>query len=349
MYSEIKDYSILEVLFIILFLIILMLFFMNLMIYVHTMIHELGHLLFGFVTGYEFLSIRIGKGLIYKVDGRYKFTFLKETPSAGQCLMYPTQRVYERKAFLLYQLGGIIGNLSVGILSILILIIIYRYSYLLNILLIQSFLCGITFSITNIFKNPFTKVINDGMNLNSLLKSDDVIKCFYQQLEIYKMLLHNISYKNMNNTIAFKKELLRENLVAYSQLLNYYQYLDRLEFDKAYGTLEPYYSEYEVLELDIRKELERELIFCETLNHCSSILQKTNYNFLTTDIRNIHDINELRVRYALELYTRNNKNTLKIILEKMNQVCKGYVYTSDITMNMDLIKYLDAIRKDQNG
>ncbi|MBO5413517.1 MAG: hypothetical protein J6A29_04410, partial [Clostridia bacterium] len=55
--------------------------------YLHTIIHEAGHLVFGLLSGYKFVSFRIGNIMLIKIKNKLKFKKFSLLGTAGQCLM----------------------------------------------------------------------------------------------------------------------------------------------------------------------------------------------------------------------------------------------------------------------
>ena len=75
-------------------------------------IHEAGHLLFGLISGYEFVSFRIGSFLLIRgSDGKLSMKRYYLAGTAGQCLMAPPD--FEEDGYLpvgLYNMGGVLLN-----------------------------------------------------------------------------------------------------------------------------------------------------------------------------------------------------------------------------------------------
>lgn len=59
------------------------------MIFIQIIIHEAGHLVFGLLSGYEFVSFRIGSITLAKYDNKYCFKRFHIAGTGGQCLMMP--------------------------------------------------------------------------------------------------------------------------------------------------------------------------------------------------------------------------------------------------------------------
>ena len=58
-------------------------------IFILVIIHEGGHLLFGLMTGWKYVSFRIGCFTLVKQDNKLKFKKTTVAGTAGQCLMSP--------------------------------------------------------------------------------------------------------------------------------------------------------------------------------------------------------------------------------------------------------------------
>ena len=59
---------------------------------IHTILHESGHLIAGLLTGYEYVSFRIGSLVWIKgKDNKLHLKKMKIKGTAGQCLMSPPQ------------------------------------------------------------------------------------------------------------------------------------------------------------------------------------------------------------------------------------------------------------------
>ena len=67
-------------------------------------VHELGHLVFGLLTGFGFCSYRLFSLVWFKEDGKIRFQNTKFI-FMGQCLMAPPEDP-EKFKFVWYNLGG---------------------------------------------------------------------------------------------------------------------------------------------------------------------------------------------------------------------------------------------------
>ncbi|MBR4082784.1 MAG: hypothetical protein IKK33_00710 [Lachnospiraceae bacterium] len=147
----------------------------------HTIIHEGGHLVFGLLSGYEFLSFRIFSYIFVKKDGKITLKKLKVVGILGQCLMYPPKwKEGEKYPYLAYNLGGGIFNI---IFSILVIPLLFTGSALLAWIAGIFIFTGVLFAITNLV--PMTIGIpNDGKNALDCKRRLVAQKAFYLQLKI---------------------------------------------------------------------------------------------------------------------------------------------------------------------
>ncbi len=143
-------------------------------------IHEAGHLVFGLLSGYRFLSFRIFSLTFIKKDGRIQRRKFSIAGTLGQCLMYPPKIQPDGSLpCKLYNLGGGLANLIT--LSPFLIFAIYANKGLTRTILISFFISGILLAASNLIPMEFG-IHNDGMNLVSLNKGKSYQESFYLQL-----------------------------------------------------------------------------------------------------------------------------------------------------------------------
>jgi hypothetical protein len=150
---------------------------------IHIILHEAGHLVFGLMTGYQFLSFRIYSTIFYKKDGQLLRRKFSVKGTAGQCLMYPPVRGEDgRFPFVLYNLGGGISNL---IFSLLFMIPgFFIPNIIIRTILFTFAAAGIIMANTNLIPMNISGLQNDGMNLKSILKDKGMQEAFYLLLKV---------------------------------------------------------------------------------------------------------------------------------------------------------------------
>ena len=160
------------------------LLFLIVSLFLGIVIHELGHLVFGILTGYRFSSFRIMSLMLYRrSDGRLAFTRRKIPGTSGQCLMSPPDSAGGRVPFVLYNLGGSLFNLITALISIIIRIISGRV-YLLADFLVLFSVVSLAFALMNAIPMRLSLIPNDGYNLKILLRDPPARDSFLKEMRI---------------------------------------------------------------------------------------------------------------------------------------------------------------------
>lgn len=153
-------------------------------------IHELGHLIFGLLTGYKFTSFKVLCIKIYKKDKlRIKFEpGLFSIP--GQCLMKPTNRNY-----FMYNLGGLIFTYVLSLFSLIIFYV--NNNHYLAQLIFGLFVVNTSLGVLNSIYNK--DGINDICNIIRCKKNKDFLEGVLYQLDIYSNLSEKEKFKSNYN------------------------------------------------------------------------------------------------------------------------------------------------------
>lgn len=146
-----------------------------------TAVHEAGHLVFGLITGYGFVSYRLGSLTIVRTDGKMKLKRMKLAGTGGQCLMSPPEMKDGRYPFVLYQLGGVIFNLIFAALFIAIAFAVSGPPALRGILA-DIALIDLATALTNGIPMRVGPIDNDGRNAMLLGKNDAARAAMHTQL-----------------------------------------------------------------------------------------------------------------------------------------------------------------------
>lgn len=163
--------------------------------------HELGHLIFGLLTGYRFVSFRIFSIMLVRSEGKWAIRKMSVPGTGGQCLMAPPERKNGKFPFVLYNLGGI---LFCGILSLIPIII--GLSMPLGETGMLLFLFGFVSFVMNLLNAIPTNgksMLNDATNVKMALKSDTAKLALWNQLSYAALNARNISSADMPETLFF--------------------------------------------------------------------------------------------------------------------------------------------------
>ncbi len=154
-------------------------------IYLDVIIHELGHWLFGSISGYRFVSFRIGSlTWIRRGDGRIHFKRMKLIGTGGQCLLSPPDMKDGKFPVKLYNLGGCILNLLASSIMLTLFLLWGGEITMLKLLLLAAALFGFVLALTNGIPMDTGMIANDGKNALSLGNDPEALRAFWLQLKI---------------------------------------------------------------------------------------------------------------------------------------------------------------------
>lgn len=165
--------------------------------------HELGHLIFGYLTGYRFISYRIFSLTLLKENGKFRFCRTSVPGTAGQCLMAPPRKKDGKYPFVLYHLGGI---LLCGILSLIPMVISIFLISAKPTLGMCLFLFGFVSFVANLLNAIPTNgksMLNDATNLKLALHNPTAKDALWNQLEYVALNAENISISDMPEELFF--------------------------------------------------------------------------------------------------------------------------------------------------
>ena len=193
--------------------------------------HELGHLIAGLLSGYGFLSYRVGSFVLVKYSTGYELKRYSIPGTAGQCLMTPPKYNNGNFPFILYNSGGWIMNLVLGGIGIL----IYTLSenpflrYFLIIFIAIQILAALSNAIPLSMGVP-----NDGKNIQILKNNLEAREGFWSMLQVNALLTEGMEYKDI------PKEYLKEPeeltiLTIYYPLYRAMALLQMEEYEEAFA------------------------------------------------------------------------------------------------------------------
>lgn len=210
----------------------------------HIIIHEAGHLVFGLITGYKFVSFRVGSLTLIKENNKFKFKKFNIPGTAGQCLLMPPEIIDGVYPFVIYNLGGAIFNLIVSIITIYIGMKMQGESLLKGILVFSGF-GGLIAALTNAIPFKIGGIPNDGYNILTMLKDEEIRRAFHSQLLVNGLQSQGERIKDMDIGIFDLSEEadLSSPLNTAVVLMRHNYYLDNLDFQgakEALDSLVPY-------------------------------------------------------------------------------------------------------------
>lgn len=159
-------------------------------------LHEAGHLVFGLLSGYGFVSFRIFNIMLINDHGHLLIRKLKVDGTLGQCLMSPPEPVNGHIPGLLYNMGGVIMNLLVSAAAVVFIYVFHDHKELIE-WLFQFVLFGVVIALLNGIPFASNTISNDGANAIALESNPKANKAFYIQMKANAMLSQGVSLSGM--------------------------------------------------------------------------------------------------------------------------------------------------------
>lgn len=318
---------------------ILLILFMSVLLQI--ILHEAGHLLFGWISGYRFLSFRIGSFMWLKKDGGIRFARLKIAGTGGQCLMGPPDLTEGKFPYILYNLGGSIINLLSAPIFLMLLFLLASGSFL-SVFLILAAAIGIVFALMNGIPLKLAQVNNDGYNVLSLGKNPEALKAFWLQLKVTEQMTKGVRLKDMpDEWFAMPSDKAMKNgIIAAVGVFACNRLMDAMELEKADDTIA------ELLQMDTGiNELHRRLlivdqVYCELVGknrqeRLSRLLTKQQIRFMKS-MKTFPSV--LRTEYTYALLKENDNKKASKIKDEFEKMGAYYPYPQEIESERELME-----------
>ncbi|MHC1696102.1 MAG: M50 family metallopeptidase [Eubacteriales bacterium] len=231
--------------------------------YIQIIIHELGHLLFGLATGYRFVSFRVGSLMLIKQDKVFKLRRFAIMGTGGQCLMDPPEYKNGTYPYKLYNLGGIILNLTASLLCFVIFLL-FGSNFTVFFASLITFLIGIIFAAVNGIPMRMGMLDNDGCNALNLSSHPDIMRCLWLQLKINALITKGTRLRDMPDELfpELSEEERKKGLCAVIGVFACNRAMDGMDFPLAERLARELLESSGIVPLH-RYILTAELIYCE--------------------------------------------------------------------------------------
>jgi len=302
-------------------------------------LHELGHLVFGLLTGYRFSSFRLASLVWFKEDNRICFK-VSSSVVAGQCLMVPTKDFAAFK-FILYNLGGAIFNFLLCLVLLVPLFIIpwdsalsdfFRYGLLINFML----------GAVNLI--PIKSLANDGANLFEALKSESATRGLYMMLYINNEVMEGKRFRDFDSALFEVAENadLNNYMIAYLIMLE----ASRLE---DLGQYDEFAQLFTLLDPNKLPSIYGSLIKADLLYY--HVIYNPNYDQARQIYKDKKLLNLLkaklptlmRISAAYEFFVKDDKKKGTILLEKAKKSVINLPNKGQRLMETEYIKKLEDL------
>ena len=161
--------------------------------FIQIVIHESGHLIFGLLSGYRFVSFRVFGMMWIREKGQLRRRSYSLAGTGGQCLMDAPDT--DPLPVILYNMGGVIMNLLASGCALM-LCMVFR-GPLFRLMAWTFAAVGIIYALINGIPITTAAVQNDGANTLELLKYPETKEAMRKQLRVNALMSDGMRLKDM--------------------------------------------------------------------------------------------------------------------------------------------------------
>ena len=319
------------------------LFLFTLAYLMHILIHEFGHLVFGLLSGYSFVSFRVGNLTLIRKDGKFKFASMNIPGTGGQCLMSPPSYNDGYYPYVLYNLGGVLINLITSVIALF--FVSEDKSLYTNLVLTAFSMGGFLAMMTNVLPMKVGGIPTDGYNIRSISRDKDMKYAFWLQLKANALFSKGIRPKDLpyfEKPRVYNEEKLVEPLITSAYLLEFNYLLDRREFALAKEHLNGLLPLIDELIPLYQTTLKIERLFLELIDEndpevidCYYDEDLTNYIQLTENW-----LDRKRFYMAYEWFYKNNAKAAMENYHALQELAKTHPNEGEVEMELELAEWV---------
>ena len=320
---------------------ILPLFFLLLYaeLYLQVVLHEAGHLLFGLISGYRFVSFRVGSFMLTRQNGAFRLKRLSLAGTSGQCLMAPPELANGKMPVALYNMGGVIVN---AVTSVLLLPAAAGGSESwFSIAAAMFSTIGIAFALINGIPLKFMEVDNDGRNALSLSKDPQAMRGFWIQLAVNAELAEGKRLRELPEEwfAVPDGDSLKNSMAAAIAVFSCNRLMDEARLNEAKERMEGL-LEMETGMAGVHREMLRsDALYCELMGENRyDVVEKSLDKQLKSLMKNMRKMPSImRTQYALALLHENDAAKAEKLRAQFDKIAASYPYEGDVQGERELL------------
>lgn len=332
------------------FLPLMLLFLLSM--YLQMIVHELGHLIGGLLSGYKFSSFRVGSAMIIKDQGKLAFRRLKLAGTGGQCLMkVPDMDENGNYPFALYNLGGSIINALTGVICIGVYLATEPGPLLGSFLAIFGIL-GILYAIVNGVPLENGLVANDGYNTKMLKENDKARRAFWIQIKVNEMISDGYTLPEMPEEWFEmpSEEDMQNPMIASLAVFRCNRLLNEMRVNQAYKEMNEILSKENGVLGIYRNLLKVDCIYCEIVTQGRAYVLD---EYLDTELKKFVNSmrrfpSVIRMAYTHTILMEENEEKAKVIRDRFEEICMNYPQQSELRVERRLMDYALYLFNEKN-
>lgn len=311
-------------------------------LYAQIILHEGGHLVCGLLTGYQFVSFRIGSWMWQKENGRIRLRRFSLAGTGGQCLLAPPEWKEETMPYVLYNLGGPLANLLTAVLCGL-LAFAFRENTSVQLFFAMQALVGLMYALLNGIPMDGGEVCNDGKNILMMRKDPAARRSLWVQLRINAEQAKGVRLKEMpEEWFALPTDAqLRNGMTSVTAVLRENRLMDEHRFAEAAQLIDELSAKADAVILG----LYRKLFLCDRL-YCALVLGEDAEPYLTRwnskEMRAFRKqmkdfLSILATEYTVALLAEKDRLKAEAVRLKFEKRCKTYPSAGEVESTKELI------------
>ncbi|HOO61281.1 MAG TPA: M50 family metallopeptidase [Bacillota bacterium] len=311
-------------------------------------LHEIGHLIFGLMTGYQFVSLRLGPMIIMKVKGKLRLYRTGVLLGGGACEMASSKKDAEHMPVVLFNLGGLIMNFVVFLIGIAVFL---QMKNLISgsIVLVLSMTSLLMIILNGI---PLPQLGNDGSRAVILCKDTNAREAYSNLLKITKYTTDNYSIREMPAELfSFDKSIPMTNQIITAQAVNQFQYfLEHRMYTEAKEMASFILENTTNIIADQEIQLRSETLFIAIVIDQDKESAKKQFGLHENSLmQTTHYLSTLRVLYAYYSLVEVNLEKATKYAKIHESIFKSIVYPKVAEMEMEKIILLTDLLQSVAG
>lgn len=306
--------------------------------------HELGHLLFGLLTGYRFISFRVFSVMLVKTEGKWVIRRMSLPGTGGQCLMAPPPKKNGNFPFVLYHLGGI---LFCGFLSLIPIVIGLsgKNSDLRMLFFVFGFV-SFVMNVLNAIPTGGKGMINDATNVQMARKSASARLACWNQLAYVALHAQNIRTADMPEELFFlpDKRELSNHLLVWQILACVERCEDMGEYEQARETVRYALEHAPFIFPWYQSALQAEAVYLDSILGTNTERTSQYYDQIQKIPAFQNTISFHRALYAyLLLQKKDAEGAQKVLLALKKKICQA-PFRAEAIFESNQLSYIQALQ-----
>lgn len=326
---------------------IFLLFIAVLSIFLQIIIHEAGHLIFGVLTGYEFISFRIFSITILFQEKRLRISKNIISGTAGQCIMTPSFNESVSIPYFWYNAGGVISNLLTTIIS-LSTAFLFPEGNICRTVLIFLAIIGIIFTLYNGIPMKTRLVVNDAYNIYKLIHNPEAKRAFWRLLKLNEYQIKGIKLCNCpDEWFDSLQESYSNPIVCGWSIFVLLRFLERRNYVEALNICNKIIEAPNVPDI-YKNEATCEKKFCEIMlfNAGTSSTTEFHYNLTKSNLKErVNQIINFHTQYAYQAVICNNQYEANNIISNFKKASLKCGNSGLLNFENTLLQDLSIISK----